>query len=165
MLCIDLAGHIIYSNKSPKGTSMCMFIHHGFELKLHWSVLLLPYLLLGLGQPLTMATAFEFISAQSPSSMKGLLIGVFISVKAFFQLISGIVLIPFSWKSLWDSEHMREHPPVINCGFGYLLFMCVVAVIGLILLLVVARRYKYRERDDRPYDQRFAVDVYSCYLQ
>ena len=168
MLCIDLAGHIIYSNKSPKGTSMCMFIlhhHHGFELKLHWSVLLLPYLLLGLGQPLTMATAFEFISAQSPSSMKGLLVGVFISVKAFFQLISGIVLIPFSWKSLWDSEHMREHPPVINCGFGYLLFTCVVAVIGLILLLVVARRYKYRERDDRPYDQRFAVDVYSRYLQ
>ena len=33
-----------------------------------------------------------------------------------------------------------------------------------ILLLVVARRYKYSERDDRHYHQRFAVDVYSCYL-
>ena len=32
-------------------------------------------------------------------------------------------------------------------------------MIGLILLLVVARRYKYRERDDRPYDQRFAIAV------
>ena len=71
MLCIDLAGHIIYNRESPKGTSMCMFVlhHHGFEravLKLRWSMLLVPYLLLGLGQPLTMATAFEFISAQSP---------------------------------------------------------------------------------------------------
>ena len=168
MLCIDLAGHIVHNRESPQGTSMCMFIlhhHHGFDLKLHWSVLLVPYLLLGLGQPLIMASAFEFISAQSPSSMKGLLVGVFISVKAFFQLISGIVLMPFSWKSLWDSEHMREHPLVTNCGFGYLLFTCVVALIGLILLLVVARRYKYRERDDRPFDQRFAVDVYSRYLQ
>ena len=169
MLCIDLAGHIVHNRESPQGTSMCMFIlhhhHHGFELKLHWSVLLLPYLLLGLGQPLTMAAAFEFISAQSPSSMKGLLVGVFISVKAFFQLISGIVLIPFALRHLWNNEHMREHPPVTNCGFGYLLFTCVVALIGLILLLVVARRYKYRERDDRPYDQRFAVDVYSRYLQ
>ena len=54
---------------------------------------------------------------------------------------------------------MREHPPVTNCGFGYLLLTCVVALIGLILLLVVARRYKYRERDDRPYDQRFAIAV------
>ena len=147
-----------------------MFVlhHHVFKsavLKLHWSVLLVPYLLLGLGQPLTVAAAFEFISAQSPSSMKGLLVGVFISVKAFFQLISGIILIPFARKSLWDSEHMRRHPPVTNCGFGYLLFTCVAALIGLILLLVVARRYKYRERDDRPYDQRFAVDVYSRYLQ
>ena len=170
MLCIDLAGHIIYNRESPKGTSMCMFVlhHHGFEravLKLHWSMLLVPYLLLGLGQPLTMATAFEFISAQSPSSMKGLLVGVFISVKAFFQLISGSVLIPFAWKSLWDSDHMSEHPPITNCGFGYLLFTCIVALIGLILLLVVARRYKYRERDDRPFDQRFAVEVYSRYLQ
>ena len=170
MFCIDLAGHIISNSKSPKVTTMCMFFHHhhGLEhagLKLHWSVMLIPYLFLGLGQPLTMATAFEFISAQSPSSMKGLLVGVFISVKAFFQLISGVALIPFTLRRLWDSEHMREHPPVTNCGFGYLLFTCVVALIGLILLLVVARRYKYRERDDRPYDQRFAVDVYSRYLQ
>jgi peptide/histidine transporter 3/4 len=171
MFCIDLAGHIISNNNSPKDTSMCMFIvhrHHRFEhavLKLHWAVLLVPYLLLGLGPPLTMATTFEFISAQSPSSMKGLLVGVFISVKAFFQLISGIVLIPFAFRRLWDSKHMREHPPVTNYGFGYVLFTCVVALIGFILLLVVARRYKYRERDDRPYDQRFAVEVYSRYLQ
>ncbi len=97
--------------------------------------------------------------------MKGLLVGIFISIKAFFQLISGIVLIPFALRRLWDSEHMREYPPVTNCVFGYLLFTCVVALIGFILLLLEARMYKYRERDDRPFDQRFAVEVYSRYLQ
>ena len=170
MFCIDLAGHVISEGNSPNNTSMCMFLatHRGSEqsvLKLHWSVLLVPSLLLGLGPPLVMATTFEFISAQSPFSMQGLLVGVFFSIRAFFQLVSGVALIPFSYKSLWDSQYMREHPPVTNCGFGYLLFTCVVALIGLILLLVVARRYKYRERDDRPYDQRFAVDVYGRYIE
>ena len=171
MFCIDLAGHILSDSNTHSGASMCMFVidgHHRFEhavLKLHWAVMLVPYILLGIGPPLTMATTFEFISAQSPSSMKGLLVGVFIGVRAFFQLISGFVLIPFALRSLWDSESMRVHPPVTNCGFGYLLFTCVVGLIGLVLLSVVARRYKYRERDDRPFDQRFAVDVFSRYLQ
>ena len=77
----------------------------------------------------------------------------------FFQLVGGVALVPFSSESLWGSEHMREHPPVTNCGFGYLLFTCVVALIGLVLLSVVVRRYKYRERDDRPFDHRFAIAV------
>ena len=91
--------------------------------------------------------------------MKGLLIGVFFSIRALSQLVSGIALIPFSSSNLWDSEYMREHPPVTNCGFGYLLFTCVVALVGLVLLAVIVRRYKYRERDDRPYDHRFAIEV------
>ena len=32
-------------------------------------------------------------------------------------------------------------------------FICVAGVVGLILFSVAAKRYKYRERDDRPYDQ------------
>ena len=168
MFSIDFAGHITAEEPSGNDT-MCMFIVSRDitppVLHLPWPVLLIPGVLLGIGPPLVMATTFEFISAQSPSSMKGLLVGVFFSIRAFFQLVSGVTLIPFSYKPLWDSQYMREHPPVTNCGFGYLLFTCVVALIGLILISVVARRYKYRERDDRPYDQRFVVDVYSRYLE
>ena len=51
-------------------------------------------------------------------------------------------------------------------GFGYFLTTSFsIAFIGLVLFLIVARRYKYRERDDRPYDQRFAVDVYGRYIE
>ena len=167
MLCIELAGHIVAKkNSKMDNIPSCMYVHktHSSLLHLHWSVLLLPSVLTGMGQPLVIATAFEFISAQSPFSMKGLLIGVFFSIRAFFQLISGLALIPFTYKPLWESEHMREHPPVTSCGFDYFLFTFVVALIGLVLLSVVARKYKYRERDDRPYDQRFAVDVYDRYI-
>ena len=167
MFCIDLAGHI--TNEENSSSDMCMFtISHNItppSLNLSLGYLLIPDTLLGIGSPLLMATTFEFISAQSPSSMKGLLVGVFFSIRALFQLVSGVALIPFSYKPLWDSQYTREHPPVTNCGFGYLLSTCVVALIGLILISVVARRYKYRVRDDRPYDQRFAVDVYSRYIE
>ena len=167
MLCVDLAGHIIANKHSQvNNVPLCMYAKNSHLplLHLHWAVLILPSVLVGVGQPLVIATAFEFISAQSSFSMKGLLVGVFFSIRAFFQLISGVALIPFAYKPLWDSEHMREHPPVTSCGFGYLLFTCVVGLIGLVLLSVVARRYKYRERDDRPFDQRFAVDVYGRYI-
>ena len=169
MLCIDLAGHITTENDAVDNTDMCMFtLSHDTalpSLNLSFGYLFIPDILVGIGSPLVMATTFEFISAQSPSAMKGLLVGVFFSIKAFFQLISGVALIPFSYRPIWDSQHMREHPPVTNCGFGYLSFTCVVALVGLVLFGAVARRYKNRERDDRPYDQRFAVDVYSRYLE
>ena len=167
MLGIDITGHMMAERSGTVNHTSCMFVVDStYEpaLQMHWSVLLIPGLLLGIGQPLVMATSFEFISAQSPSSMKGLLVGVFFTTRAVFQLISGVALIPFSYRSLWESESMREHPPVTNCGFGYLSFTCVVAVIGLVLLLLAVKKYKYRERDDRPFDQRFAVDVYSRYI-
>ena len=170
MLFIDLAGHTVVAETSVTGnSSMCMFSINSDivppSLHLPTLVLIIPGVFIGIGKPLVMATSFEFISAQSPSSMKGLLVGVFFTIKAFFQLISGAALIPFAYKPLWNNRSMREHPPVTNCGFGYLSFTCVVALIGLVVFAVTAKLYRYRQRDDRPYDQRFAVDVYSRYLQ
>ena len=170
MLSIDYAGHYKNSEGPSSGnSSMCMFFVDREEdkepvLRLHWGVLVIPGVLLGLGPPLVMATAFEFISAQSPFAMKGLLVGVFLSIRAFFQLVSGAALIPFSSEHLWNLPYQREHPPVANCGFGYFVTTFAIAFVGLVLFLTVAKSYKYRERDDKPYDQRFAVDVYARYI-
>jgi peptide/histidine transporter 3/4 len=171
MLSIDFAGHYKYSLGHPSDNStMCMFFIDPVSkdeavLRLHWGLLLIPGVLLGLGPPLVMATTFEFISAQSPFAMKGLLVGVFLTIRAFFQLVSGTTLLPFAHGPLWNRPYLREHPPITSCGFGYFLTTFSIAFIGLILFLIVARRYKYRERDDRPYDQRFAVDVYGRYIE
>ena len=77
--------------------------------------------------------------------------------------MGSVALIPFS-KKIWQSKHLEEHPPVTSCGFGYLSCVLIVALIGFILFLVAAKRYKFRERDDRPYDQRFVISVYDKYL-
>ena len=128
---------------------------------MHWSSLIPANVLLGIGPLLVTTTIYEFIVAQSPHSMKGLIIGLFLTIQTFFQFVSILATLPFSLNSVWENHHLKEHPPVTNCGFGYLLFTCVFALMGFILFSVVAKKYKYRERDDRPYDHRFAIDVYS----
>ena len=163
MLIIDLAGHLHSVNDQGVG-SHCMFTYTRSGgtllypvLELHWAVLLAPNLLLGIGSPIVRTTVLEFISAQSPQSMKGLLIGVFFAIQGIFQLISTIVLFLFSTNTIWVRKHVTA---VTNCGFGYFLFTCVAALVGLILFSVVAKRYKNRERDDRPYDQSQIEEIF-----
>ena len=116
MLSIDLVGHYKNSQGPSSGNStMCMFFVDRVSkdeavLKLHWGLLLIQGVLLGLGPPLVMATAFEFISAQSPFAMKGLLVGVFLTIRAFFQLVSGTTLLQFVYEPLWNRPYLREPP-------------------------------------------------------
>ena len=169
MLAIDLVGHLHSVNDLGTG-SHCMFTYtrdnnaHALKypvLEMHWAVLIPPNILLGIGPPIVVATVFEFISAQSPSSMKGFLIGVFFVIRGVFQLLSSLVLFPFSSDHIWSEGYMKNSPPVTNCGFGYLLTISVVAFVGLLLFVIIARRYRYRERDDRPYDYTMVEDIFD----
>ena len=134
------------------------------SLNMHWEVLIPPTLLLGLGPMLVIATTLEFISAQSPQSMKGLLVGVFFAIRGLFQFLNSIITIPLSLKQPWASTPMIEHSPVTNCGFVYLLFTCVTGLIGLILFSLAAKRYKYRTRDEGMFHQQVVEEVYDRYL-
>ena len=137
------------------------------HLNMHWAVMLAPSILLGVGPLIVMTTALEFISAQSPHFMKGLLVGLFFAIIGLFQLISALALIPFLTKDIWDTNSMRQNPPVTNCGFGYFIFTFIVALVGLIIFLVVAKKYSYiyRVRDDEPYTQCQVEEIVSRYLE
>ena len=170
MLLIDLSGHFHHVNDQGTG-SHCMFTYSRRNnasslkypiLEMPWSVLILPNILLGIGRPILLSSIFEFISAQSPHSMKGLLIGVLYAIKGVYQLTSSIALIPISSDRFWSKGRMREHPPVTNCGFIYFLFTLFVALVGLIVSAIVAKQYKYRERDDRPYNQSIVEEIFDC---
>ena len=171
LLTVDLVGHFHYqqqhqfTNSSTNGT--CLFIS-SFPYKkhivtnvlnMHWSVSLPPAVLLNVGSLLVRATSFEFISAQSPHSMKGLLVGVFFSIRGIFQFIGAAVIIPFAIPNIWN-----QVSSVTNCGFGYYLVTIVVASIGLVVLSIVVKKYRYRQRDERPFDARFAEEYYERYI-
>ena len=173
MLIIDVTGHALNINRAVNYTQ-CMFQvtssnnFNGtlsyFSLDMHWAVLVVPSLFLQTGPLLVIITVLEFISAQSPQSMKGLLVGVFFAIRGLFQFLNSIAIIPLSLKHPWASGEMLENPPVTNRGFVYLLFTCVAGLIGLVLFLAAARRYKYRERNEGLFSQQDVEEIYDRYI-
>lgn len=168
LLVIDLIGHIVYHQKSHgRSDGSCVFSNdiemadtsNFTTLDIPSALNVIPSLLLNPPFLLIEITAFEFISAQSPLSMKGLLVGIYFSIKGVFQCLSAIAVVPFALNRIWVDT--IKTPPVTNCGFGYLLLTIITATTGLVIFSVVVKRYRYRQRDERPYDQRFAEQYYQ----
>ena len=171
LLITDIFGHA-QNISNPYNHSQCVFqvtLSHNksvtiYSLHMHWGVLIPPSLLLGIGPLLVIATTLEFISAQSPQSMKGLLVGVFFAIRGLFQFLNSIIIIPLSLKQPWASREMIDHPPVTNCGFVYLVLTSVTGLIGLILFSLAAKKYKYRTRDEGMFRQHDVEEVYDRYI-
>ena len=162
---IDVIGHIQHQGN---GTKCIYIVPSNFSnyydisyLEMHWAVNIPSNMLIGIGSTTVTVTIFEFISAQSPYSMKGLLLGTHFAITGVYQFLSSVLLVPFT---LHRPESGGLHPPPIGCMFGYFLLLCLIAFADLILFSAAAKWYQYRERDDRPYDHRFVIDVYSRYL-
>ena len=167
LLIIDTVGHAHYHENRLK----CVFnftyndidkLFYVPDLDMHWGVYIPTNILFGIGPTLVTATVFEFISAQSPHSMKGLLLGMHYAISGVYQFINSVVLLPVSLETVWINEHYPLHT---GCLFWYLFSTSMSALTGVILYSIAAKWYVYRVRDDRPYDQRFVIDVYDRYLE
>ena len=146
---IDTIGHMQHSNNQ---CFMQILPHSDLSISVHY--LTLPYILNALRILFFYIAAYEFICAQSPHAMKGLLIGTFFLIRGLFQFF-GItaVLIPFiSWK------FETSFP---SCGFVYYLVNILVGLIGLVAYTWVARRYQYRQRDEPDNIYRYAEEYYD----
>ena len=94
----------------------------------------------------------EFICSQSPYSMKGLLLGIFFSVKSLFQGFAIASIVPFG--AAWKIR-------LLGCGSGFYLMYAILGVLELVLFICVAKRYKYREVNEPSHEYRYAEDYYS----
>ena len=153
-LLIDTMGHVKESHKVcfRKVDTRLEPAVHRFDPTTAYNII--PSLLNGVGYTLLYIGSYEFMCAQSPYAMKGLLIGTFYAIKGVFQLIGALVIFtPFSM--------YRLKTDLPSCGFVYYLVNIVVAVSGLVAYTWVARRYKYRERDEPDNIYRYAEDYYD----
>ena len=83
------------------------------------------YMLIGVGSTIRLSvTIIEFISAQSPYSMKGLLFGTYFAIIDVYQFISSTLLVPFTSRKLQSDG---VHPPHKGCLFSLLLLRCLIA--------------------------------------
>ncbi len=149
MLVIDTAGHLsMYTHQENQ--PMCMFLSNdtnGTTLQMHWAVNIFPGVINGVYY-LLYATSLEFIAAQSPHAMRGILMGAFYFIMGIFLILSILLLIPFKVTSIWGEGDLSNNPPVISCGFGYYAVCIGIAVVGFVALLLAVKWYQYRRRDE-----------------
>ena len=167
-LLVDTIGHILPSGK--KATSVFSpgklinrtevypdfnitdtFLVDAPSLQLSPHFLIIQNFLVAVAYILIYGGAFEFICAQSPHSMKGVLIGIFFAVKGLFQLIGVLgILLPFSF---WQNSP--------RAGLVYFLLNIVISIVGVVAFTVTARRYQYRQRDEFCNERKYIEEVYE----
>ena len=135
-----------------KNSMNCMFTGiHGAYVFEDIYLLVIPRFLNALSNMFIYIALYEFICAQSPNSMKGFLIGLSFAIKGLFQMFAILVIIPFS-------QVTSSFP---SCGMYYYIMNISVGILALIVFICVARRYKYRKRDEICDIYRYAEEYYS----
>ena len=116
------------------------------ENNLSFLLLLIPNTLQGLAILLVFITALEFICAQAPLRLKGLLIGVWYAFLAINYLLveapEQFTIENMTWKIFHG----------IKAGFIFL---------SLVMYLYVSRRYRYRLRDEVVNEQYLIEEIYE----
>ena len=121
---------------------------HHYTISYIW--LAVPNCIYVIGYCLIAVASLEFLTAQSPYSMKGLMLGI-----GYF--CSGVGLNIFYPISLWFGTDSW------NCTFWYLLLCLLLSLVITIVFLIASCRYTDRKREDNLPSQQFIADVYSDY--
>ena len=113
-------------------------------------------ILVGLTYIILFISTIEFICAQAPYNMNGMLVGMSLTIICLFVTLG--VLLPFTWSSKWF-----DILDTSTCGIWFYLTTLVLAVVSSALLGLVIRWYKARERDEIPSSQNLVEEVYHKY--
>ena len=134
LLVIETIGHL----QTPNVT--CMFnntINEVMSLNYYWTMI--PLILRAVGSVFCVIVFFEFIIAQSPHEMKGLLLGLLFAFVGITKLIGYNLYRPF--------QLLPTSIP-ISCGFYYYLTQTLLLFFVLIIFLVLSKHYKLRVRNN-----------------
>jgi peptide/histidine transporter 3/4 len=97
---------------------------------------------------------FEFIIAQSPQTMKGILIGLFYTLR--FGLVGLFLLVEYHAFGKYPT-----HGYVLNCAIAHHLEITLIGLLSLFVYTIVAYKYKLRERDEVVNVHIFAEEYYT----
>ena len=96
---------------------------------------------------------YEFICSQSPHAMKGLLLGLCFAIKGLFEFVGLVTVLLFT---IFAKKQVLP-----SCGMEYYILNVAVGVVALVVYSCIARRYKYRVRDEPCHVHRFVEEYYS----
>ena len=158
-LSVDM---VVHSHTNATMSLECMFVANTTSS----STVSINYLWVGIPLSIIMGietltlfvSLFEFICAQTPYDMKGLIVGLGFCAVALSEALVGATLIP--WVLAWPRP-----PTYPTCAFWFYLFVILVTVVSLVIFCIVAKWYKKRERNELLHQQRFVEDFYDKYIQ
>ena len=128
----------------------CVKLHciYNFENSKFYYLVIIPQILHGLSLILVFLTMLEFICAQAPHKMKGLLIGIWYSTKSIKFLTVNVLdeLLLLNDDMVWSVYRGLK-------GFGIFL--------SIMLFFLVSKNYHYRERDEIVNEQAIIEEHYE----
>ena len=148
-------------NQGRNLTLKCIFLEETNALvhTLHSKWLILPDIINAMSMVTSAVGGAEFICAQTPYSMRGLMFGTVYGGFSVYASIAYGVAFPFTREpNIWGTG-------IISCGFWFLMLNLVALVINIVSLSILGIFYKKRKREDvLPNEQIFAERVYSKQL-
>lgn len=121
------------------------------------SLLFIPSAVVVIGESLVFVPVLEFIYAQSPDNMKGLLIGFHYLLYGMYTTIAGVII----FKINPQLECSSVNPSAIKSDtvFWYYMGYALISIVGLLLFSIVSYKYKNRSRNN-PISDIMRVSMY-----
>ena len=155
-LTLDIVGHQVTNATDIP----CLFLakESSTVLSIDYRWLVIPEILRGIATLFLFVAAVEFVCAQSPYNMRGLLIGLIYGTLGLYTIFDFLILLPFLFY-----RDGKGQSSMLSCGFWYYLMIAIIVVIALLIFCFVAKWYKKRERDEELNDRVFAETYYERY--
>ena len=119
-----------------------------------YKAMIMPEILYGISYALVLATSLEFIIAQSPHEMRGLMVGLWYAAIGLGYAIDINGKYPFNCKE-----------DIVCQNIYYYVMKSAVIVIILILFVILAKRYKLRVRANEINIHLIAEEHYERYME
>ena len=152
-----ISRHVFTSSHGYNVTIQCTFDMSPGALSTSFNYywMAIPDIIFAISMAMMYIGAFEFVSAQVPSSMKGLTIGTMYTMYLLSNTFWFAVFQPFRVSSFWGTGS-------ISCGFWYMFSMTMVQICICLVLLIITMWYKKRRRQDvLPNEHIFAERYYG----
>ena len=150
--------HNFIQSSSHNTTIACLFhaSHGSLSKSFDFRWMMIPDFLESVSLTMIYIGTFEFLSAQVPYFMKGLMVGVILCSLFFSATVWFTLSIPFTKRlPTWGTG-------TISCGFWYTFLLITTQICCFVILIMLTRWYKKRKRQDvLPNEHIFAERYYS----
>ena len=140
LLGIESAAYV-YQLEQNQTTTKCSYQneHDRLDVYLYWMIL--PNAFNGLSTFLIVFSGLEFICAQAPLNMKGLVLGMAYTLYGVGIIIQVAISIPFVTANIkvWETAPL-------TCGMWYFMMQGMIIIISSLMVAVMVKTYKRRKR-------------------